>query len=339
MARLRKFTLRLLITTAILTLAALIGVGWFGSERLISPPRRSLQDYHREILSEPAQFGLAVTTFTGASGTPCLMVFPAESPGEARKSRQLRAGLRSRGIQPPAWGDIRGTVILLHGHSSRKEDHLPICERFCAAGFRCLLPDLPGHGENPSSLATFGKNESPLIERLLEDAEITFGFADQPAFLFGISQGGAIALQAAAKDSERWTAVASAAAFASLDRPILHSAKSFHHQLRHLAPINTFAVACGSWCRSGMWPASVSPRNAARQLIQPVMIIHGENDTFIQIDQGREIFDALPSPSKIFRPVANAGHGRVLAEDADNLYPEICAFFLQALDGTIASTF
>ncbi|MGB6220245.1 alpha/beta hydrolase [Haloferula sp.] len=331
MLHIRKWLLRFFIFTTLLALAALVGIGWLGAERLISPPRRGLQDYHQEILADPARFGLEVTTFHSAAATPCLMVTPAESPGAAYKARQIRTALRKRGVHVHPWGEIRGTVILLHGHSGRKEDHLPICERFCAAGFRCLLPDLPAHGDHPSAIATFGKNESQLIEAILDDAEVTFGFAKQPAFLFGISQGGAIALQTAALDPQRWIAVASAAAFSSLDRPIRKSAENFHRHLRPLAPINTFAVACGAWCRGGMWPADISPQHSAQHLTMPVMIIHGENDHFIPIEQGRQIFEAIPSEQKRFRPVRNAGHGRVLAEDAGNLYPEICEFFLSSL--------
>jgi pimeloyl-ACP methyl ester carboxylesterase len=235
-------------------------------------------------------------------------------------------------VYPPPWGEIRGTVILLHGHTGRKEDHLPICERLCAAGFRCLLLDLPGHGDHPSRIATFGKNESSLVEDILADAKNTFGFPEQPTFLFGISQGGAIALQIAAHHPERWRAVASAAAFASLDRPILQSAESFHPSLRPFAPLNSFAVGFGAWCRSGMWPSSIRPRDAARHFTMPVMITHGENDRFIPIEQGREIYDALPSTNKVFRPVKHAGHGRVLAQDATNFYPELCSFFLSTLE-------
>ncbi|MFC7336681.1 alpha/beta hydrolase [Haloferula chungangensis] len=331
MPRLRRFLIRFLLSLSILILCALIGVAWYGSERLLSPPRRGLQSYHHEILDHPAHYGLSITSFTGASDTPCLMVLPATSPGEARKSHQVRAALSKRGIILPAWGEIRGTIVLLHGHTGRKEDHLPICERFCAAGFRCILVDLPGHGDNPSSIATFGKNEAQLVSDIMEGAQITFGFPAQPALLFGISQGGAIALQAAARHPERWDAVASAAAFSSLDRPILHSAETLHARLRPLASVNAFAVGCGAWCRGGMWPARISPLHAAQHLTMPAMIIHGEEDRFISIEQGRQIFDAIPSNSKMFRPVRNAGHNRVLAEDADNLYPDLCEFFLKAI--------
>jgi len=118
---------------------------------------RVLQDYHRKILNDPQQFGIFVREYEGPQKTPCLMVEPSAAPGEAKKGRAARELLARKGQTLRPWGEVRGTLILLHGRSGRKEDHLPIAERFCAAGFRCVIPDLPGHGDNPEKLATFGK--------------------------------------------------------------------------------------------------------------------------------------------------------------------------------------
>jgi|GEM_PF-3411362 len=37
-------------------------------------------------------------------------------------------------------------MLILHGRSGMKEDYLAVAERYRAIGFRCLIPDLPGHG-------------------------------------------------------------------------------------------------------------------------------------------------------------------------------------------------
>lgn len=332
--RFRTILRRTLLALALLLLIAFIATAWIGSGHLVSPPRHALQDYQHKILAQPADYGLSIIAFTGPSATPCLLVSPAVNPGVAKKSRQLRAALTQRGIELPPWGDLRGTVILLHAHTGRKEDMLPVCERFCAAGLRCIIPDLPGHGDHPSSIASFGKIEGPLIETILDDTLITFALPDQPTFLFGVSQGAAIALQTAALHPERWAGVASAASFASLDRPLRVSAESLHPQLRRFAPISSFAVACGAWARAGIWPADISPSAAAKSLTIPVFIAHSENDEFIPISQAHEIFEALPSDQKTFRLVVGSDHNHVLAADAAQLYPDICAFFLSAHDSS-----
>mgnify|MGYP000222745918 CR=1 FL=1 len=97
---------------------------------------------------------------------------------------------------------------MLHGHKGRKEDHLPICERFCAAGFRCLLIDIPGHGQSPHPYATFGYRESEMISAIWKEYQDNHGLSNSPLFLFGYSQGGAISLLTAAKYPEKIRAIA-----------------------------------------------------------------------------------------------------------------------------------
>ena len=91
----------------------------------------------------------------------------------------------------------------MHGHFGRKENHLPVSERFCAIGFRCLLFDVPDHGEHPSPTTTFALNEAMLPRAVLESAAQRFGFDPRPAGLFvALSLGGAIALIAAVQERD-----------------------------------------------------------------------------------------------------------------------------------------
>ncbi|WP_367872277.1 alpha/beta hydrolase family protein [Luteolibacter sp. Populi] len=331
MKRFRRYALRLAGVLLIL-FAVLFGVvGWLGSTRLISPQRRALEDYHRKILAEPDKYGLKVEAFTGPARTPCLLVTASRHPGEAEKSRILRKELKRRGVPLPAWGAQTGTVVLLYGHGGRKEDHLPICERFCAAGFRCLLIDLPGQGDHPARFGTFGVREAPLVEKVLEEAAAHFAFAPSPAFLFGVSQGGAIALQTGARHPEKWQGVASIATFSSLDRPVLRGAQQLTPAcLQFSCPLAALSVGCGARVRAGFWPGDIRPVAAAAKLTMPVFIGHGGADPYIGIDQAREIFAALPSARKQLRVVEGATHNQVLSKGSHTLYADVCQFFLEA---------
>jgi len=326
----KKFLRRLTVTTVVLAAAAFVGVAGWSSERLLHPDRRQLQDYHREILSKPGSFGLQVTHYTGPAGTPCLMVTPTSRPGLSPKGRLVRDILVRRGVPLAPQGEIRGTIVLLHGFCGRKEDNLPIAERLCAAGFRCILPDLPGHGDNPAGSATFGLHESQLPEQLLEDAARRFAFAPAPAALFGISQGGAIALQAAARPGNRWTAVASVSAFASLDQPVSNIANRLTPQMAMITPMTSGACACGVRCREGFYPSDIRPVEAASRIHIPAFIIHGDRDDFIPIASGRAIYDAIPDSRKTFLAVKGANHGDVLSSGSHELYADICRFYLEA---------
>lgn len=331
MKRIRRHVLR--ASAVLLLLAALLFgiIGWFGSEHLVSPKRRGLQDYHREILTNPDHYGLKIEAYTGPGKTPCLLVTPSANPGEAKKSRIARDELAKRGVKLPDWGEQAGTVILLHGHGGRKEDHLPICERFCAAGFRCIVLDLPGQGEHPALYGTFGLREAPLVEKILDEASSRFAFQPSPAFLFGVSQGGSVALQTAARNPDKWAAVASIATFSSLDRPVLRSAQEMTPASLHFCcPAAALSVSCGARVRAGFWPADIRPAHAAAKLNMPVMIGHGDKDPYIGIDQAREIFAAIPSSRKRFRVVEGADHNHVLSMGSHALYADVCQFFHEA---------
>lgn len=302
-------------------LAAVAVGGWIGSSHLLCPPRRALEDYHREMLAHPADFGLHIQSWTAPGDTPALVVTPSLRPGPARKSRELRQRL----TDAPAWGEIAGTVVLLHGHRGRKEDHLPICERFCAAGFRCILIDLPGHGDHPAPFATFGHREVALLGAIRDALD-----ADHPFLLFGVSQGGAIALQTAAARPERWQGVVSVAAFASLDGPVATSARRLHPALRPFAPLLAGSASLAIWCRAGFLPSSIRPVDAAASIDMPLLLVHGDQDHFIPIRDARRLLEASPSSAKRLLVVAGAGHGRVLAADAANTYATCCRFLLDA---------
>lgn len=319
---------RISAVVSVLMLGLIAGVGAWGSGKVVTPPRRDLQDYHQAILATPLKYGLEISRFTAAGGTPCLRVEPAAVPGMAKKGRIARDMLKAEGITLNPWGEVRGTIILLHGHIGRKEDHLPIAERFCAAGFRCIIPDLPGHGEHPDGLATFGHREAELVETIAAGLGGSLGVDPGPLALFGVSQGGAIALQTAARPGVRWFAVASVAAFASLDRPIGVSARGVAGVA---APFAARACGFGIRCRAGFFPSEVRPVDAARNIQAPVFIAHGKLDDFIPLEQAHEILAAVPHERKHLRVVEDGGHHTVLANGSHALYAELSAFYLKSL--------
>lgn len=337
MKRFRHLLLRLALLLAVLLLAAWIGTAWWGSGHLVSPQRRPLQDYHHAILGQPKRYGLGIEPFHSAGDTPCLLVTASSAPGEAVKSRIVRDELARRGVGLAPWGSRIGTVVMLYGHGGRKEDHLPICERFCAAGFRCLLLDIPGQGDHPAEVGSFGLREAALIESVLADTAARFAFPDEPAFLFGVSQGGAIALQTAARSPAKWRAVASIATFSSLDRPVRRSAEELlPAALDFASPLAAFGVGCGTRLRAGFWPDDIRPVDAAGRLHMPVFIGHGDQDPYIGIDQARDLFAAVPAARKQFRVVAGADHNHVLSVGSHALYSDLCQFFLAAVQAPIS---
>ncbi len=302
-------------------------LSWYVSDLILSPKRRELQDYHLRILEAPSRYGLAIQEVRSSQQSPCLIVSPLPSSDEttALKSQQHRKALLTRGIPLPTWGTEVGNIFLCHGHKGRKEDYLPIAERFTAAGFRCILIDMPAHGEHPTAKGTFGYLETKLLTSIHHDLQERQLLAPGPCFLFGLSQGGSIALQVAAASEESFSAVVSVSTFSDFGK-LLHQHSQKEFLTRALLP----GVKLAFRIQSGTSPHQISPLNAASTLSIPVMISHGELDQYIPIQHGLDLYESIPHSQKIFRPVPGASHHNVLAIESDQLYPDLSAFYLKS---------
>ncbi len=133
---------------------------WTTAGQVISPPKRALQAYHHEWLSQPEAHGIIIEPISCLDEkAPVLILEHAPSAGPGERGWIVRRQLAERGRKLRPYGEISGNFVLLQGRKGRKEDLLPVAEWFCAAGFRCILLDLPAHGESPLSAAKFGSTE------------------------------------------------------------------------------------------------------------------------------------------------------------------------------------
>lgn len=289
------------------------------SKRIVSPNRAKLRDAQQAILAEPETHGMKILSDTATDGTPYLLCEGLHVTG--KKGRILRTQLSKRGCHPTREHPV---LLLLHGHASRKENQLAIAERFCAAGFTCLIPDLPGHGKHPEKIGTFGKTEVPLLLNLVKEARKEHHLSDKVS-LFGLSQGGAVALQLAAADEQQFHAVVTISTFANLSKTLSQTAENKSPVLGALFPIVKLNIG---W-RHDFDLKKISPAQAAKTLSLPVFIAHGLDDTFIPPANAEIIFNNLSHPSKRLRLVPEAGHANVLAK-GELIYADLCEFLLEA---------
>jgi pimeloyl-ACP methyl ester carboxylesterase len=300
------------------------------NQQIFSPPRRALLNYHLEHLQHPERFGLTVRTHQCLDGkAPCLLVEPSRINGPGRRGKILREQLTAKGITLPAYGTSRGTMVLLHGRNGRKEDLLPVAERFAAAGFRCLIPDLPGHGDSPLTGMTFGSNnfERTLPAKILSDARQHFQLPDEPAILWGMSMGGAVAVSAA-KSTRPWEALMVVSSFASLDQVLKEYIPADWHLLANaLQPL----LDAAQWLNGEPGISRMQPQQWAGQLSIPALIVHGERDRYVPIQQGRKLYESLASKDKHWITVPGGGHRNVLATSMP-LYAEMSAWLLTTLE-------
>ncbi|WP_347440869.1 alpha/beta fold hydrolase [Rubritalea sp.] len=183
------------------------------------PERRLIQDHLREWLDQPNLQRIRIRSHSCLTNTtPCLLVTPDPASGPAKRGQRLRDRLTKKNHTLLQYGEIKGTIVLLHGRNGRKEDLLAVAERFCAVGFRCLLPDLPAHGESARATASFVLSafDQSFASSVLQEMEHAYHFKKDPSYLWGMSMGGAFTSAAPKHSSDRWSTAVIVCSFDSL---------------------------------------------------------------------------------------------------------------------------
>lgn len=219
----------------------------------------------------------------------------------------LRTGLQldvPRPFQPQA---PRGTVVLLHGWMMNGDAMLPWSLQLAQAGYRVVTIDLRNHGQSGAGPSGYGTFESDDVIDVI-DALQARGEVTGPLYLFGVSYGAATALFTADKLGDRVTGVVAMESFANAGDAI----RSMIPHLMSLQPSDWKAQVIASYARwryggqdinqviaaaSARLDVDLDRVDVARALADTracVLLVHGQDDQHVRVDQGRRL--ALASP-------------------------------------------
>lgn len=218
-------------------------------------------------------------SFTCSDGTPALVCEPEPQGMLGKRGQIVRDQLTRKGIALLPPGQVTGNIVLVHGRRGRKEDYLLIAERFCAVGFRCILPDLPAHGDHPGTTACYGAREAGIPDMVLREASAKFGFAPAPAGIMGISMGGAVSIRSVAAYQTPWRAAVFLSTFDTLEHVINHQASG--HAGHWLGAI--WQAVTGWWFehKTGLPVSAADSASLVPTLKCPVLLAHGTADRVI----------------------------------------------------------
>lgn len=277
------------------------------------------------------RFAIARTRKSFLSDDPAL---PKRAPNpeleawwETVPSRDVRVSaagdlsLYARVLPAPEPAPI--VAILVHGYSGTGAMMRSYARLFRTLfGCHLIIPDLRGHGKSDGSYIGFGYREREDLRLWIDWALANFG-GDARIVLFGVSMGGASVCSVLGDElPPNVRAAVSDCAFSTA-----RGALAF--KLKALFGLPAFpalpAAELVTRLLAGYRLGDASPADALRRARVPLLVIHGEADTFVPPSMARELLAAAACTTE-FYSVPDAGHADSFRTDPEAYAARLEAF-------------
>jgi pimeloyl-ACP methyl ester carboxylesterase len=212
-------------------------------------------------------------------------------------STRTADGLTLRGWFCPT-PERRRLIVLVHGMGGSLDEMAGIGHDLHDEGYDILLFDLRGHGVSDESRLFMGGRERGDLRAVLAWAEQEGYTPDRVGWL-GFSMGAATLLMEAAQNADIKAAV--------LDSPFGNLPELLDRQLTehsHLPKLFNPGIIAAARLVFGVRTDNLIPiRSALRWGQRPMLLIHGEADSVVPVQQSRQIAQIVgPSCRAVFLP-------------------------------------
>ena len=219
----------------------------------------------------------------------------------------------------------RGTgkyVIISHGHKSNQIGVIKFIDPYIELGFTCIIYDLRGHGVNKKAICSMGGFEAEDLNYLIEDTFTRFGDVSILG-LQGESMGSSASLNAL-RYTDKVDFIVADCGFKSL-KYMVHDM----YNDMHLYPFGYCADL--GFCLFGINDAEVSGIDALKDKGVPILFVHGEDDTWIDVDSSKDMYEEAKKYawSELWL-VPGAGHAESRDRAGKDAYRDHIASFLVA---------
>jgi len=209
----------------------------------------------------------------------------------------------SDGLNINAWRfsqkDPEAIAIVIHGMNGQDgASLLNFGKFFNDQNFAAFCLDLRAHGRSEGNEIGFGYTETRDVKALLDWINKQKKYEGKDIFLYGISMGGATAINSAAK-FESIDMVISVSSFAS------HEATFLDYMRREEIPeiiVQAFkpSIRLLLALKYNTKPIANAPINTIKNVEDPIFIIHGQQDEQILVHQARELKKAAGENAKLW---------------------------------------
>jgi len=230
------------------------------------------------------------------------------------------------GIQLEGWyiktsGNARGTVLMFHGHGSKKSAVLDESAGFRKLGYNTLLLDFRAHGNSGGNTCTIGYYES-------EDVKLAYDLikekGEKNVVLWGISMGAATITKAMNDYALQPSKIILEMPFGS----ILQAAEG---RIKMMGlpgePLASFITFWGG-AEHGFWAFKMKPAEFAKKITVPTLLQWGRNDPRVQQAETDAIYQNLAGKKQLV-VYEKAGHESLYDNDYDKWMETVSSFLNQ----------
>lgn len=213
-------------------------------------------------------------------------------------------------------------AILCHGyHGTPSRDFCGGADICLTAGYNLLMIEQRAHCASEGHTVSFGVNERRDCLDWARFAAKRFG-AETKLLLAGISMGAASVLMASALPlPENVRGIVADCPFTSPRAIITEVARRRGYPAELLWPL----ISLSARLFGGFSPADADAAEAVKLARVPILLIHGEADTFVPCSMGREIAAANPALIEL-HTFPDAGHGMSYLNDTPRYTALVNAF-------------
>ena len=217
--------------------------------------------------------------------------------------------------------DSRRWVILTHGYTDNRWGSLKYAKMYLDWGWNCILWDMRGHGANTPARCTYGITESQDLAELIKDTRKRWG-EDITLGLHGESLGAATTIAALQYSPE--------VDFAVADCPFADIVNVLEGRSH---PLVVQWSSLGARLRCGHSLTEMRPIDALKHSWVPLLLIHGEKDSFISPENSRRLYEAAQGVKEL-HIIEGAEHAQSILT-APEEYRSIVSRFLRQVTAPV----
>ncbi|MDH4163061.1 MAG: alpha/beta fold hydrolase [Nitrospirota bacterium] len=226
-------------------------------------------------------------------------------------------------IKPDKTREPAPAIIICHGLGANRSDFTDLAVSLIQRGYLVLTFDFRAHGESGGGRSSLGLNEQKDVAAALAYLHSRKEIDPKRIGIYGFSLGGATAILAA-ENSGGFRAVVTDSAFTSLRDQARTAITGFYH----LPAFPFLSLTTLGYRLYFFAPVDgVDPEKVIAKLSPvPVLIIAGEGDDLIPVENGKRLFAAAREPKEQWI-IQNALHGGTMAAAGPEYQKRVGEFF------------